>query len=115
MTRSLALFALCAGIAGSSLWCETASAQSGQSYYNRNKTVIVTRDEDGRRRTRIVINRRSYLDGGTEIMPGERHFTDYANPPYWSPYGVLGPGRDSSQSPLPDAMDLNKLGPRIGY
>jgi hypothetical protein len=92
-----------------------AEAQSGQRSYNRNSTVIVTQDENGRRRTRVVVNRRSYLDGGTEILPGERHYHDYAYPPYWSPYSVLGPGRDLSQTPLPDAMDKNKLGPRIGY
>ncbi len=92
-----------------------ADAQSSRGYYNRNSTVIVTQDENGRRRTRVVVNRRSYLDGGTEILPGERGYHDYARPLYWNPYAVLGPRNDLSQTPLPDAMDLNKLGPRISY
>lgn len=31
-------------------------------------------------RARITVRRRSYLDGGTEVMPGERKFNDYARP-----------------------------------
>ena len=34
-------------------------------------TVIVHRDEQGRTRTRILVQKRSYLDGGTEVMPGD--------------------------------------------
>ena len=32
-------------------------------------------------RTRIFVSKRSWLDGGTEVLPGERKFTDYALPP----------------------------------
>jgi hypothetical protein len=32
-------------------------------------------------RTRVYISRRSWLDAGTEVLPGERKFTDYAFPP----------------------------------
>jgi hypothetical protein len=31
-------------------------------------------------RARITVRKRSYLDGGTEVMPGERKFNDYAQP-----------------------------------
>jgi hypothetical protein len=114
--RSIALLtAACAAFLAAGLLTEKASAQSGQRTYGRNSTVITVQDENGRRRTRVVVNRRSYLDGGTEVLPGERHFHDYAQPAYWSPYGVLGPGRDFSQQPLPDSMDLNRLGPRVNY
>ena len=37
-------------------------------------TVFVTRDETGRTRTKIIVQKRSYLDGGTEIVPGQRHY-----------------------------------------
>jgi hypothetical protein len=33
--------------------------------------VFVSRDEDGRTRTGIIIQKRSYLDPGTETFPGE--------------------------------------------
>ena len=35
---------------------------------------------------RIVVTRRSYLDAGTEVMPGgDRKFTDYIFPPGYNP------------------------------
>ena len=34
-------------------------------------TTIVSRDERGRTRTKILVQKRSYLDGGTEVMPGD--------------------------------------------
>jgi hypothetical protein len=39
-------------------------------------------------RTRITV-RRSYLDAGTHVIPGDRKFTDYAIPPGYSPTGVI--------------------------
>src|SRR6185437_10350684 len=32
-------------------------------------------------RTRVYISKRSWLDAGTEVMPGDRKFSDYAFPP----------------------------------
>jgi hypothetical protein len=50
--------------------------------------------------TRVYITRRSWLDMGTEVLPGDRKFTDYAFPPGQSafystipPYGSAGPRR----------------------
>lgn len=114
--RWIAILAAGVALAATGLVSGPAEAQSGQQRsYNRNTTVIVTQDENGRRRTRVVVNRRSYLDGGTEVLPGERGYHNYAYPLYWNPYAVLGPRNDLSQTPLPDAMDMNKLGPRINY
>jgi hypothetical protein len=31
--------------------------------------------------TRIFVSKRSWLDAGTEVLPGDRKFTDYAFPP----------------------------------
>lgn len=42
------------------------------------QTVFVSRDENGRARTRIIVQKRSYLDPGTETFPGERGNYDYA-------------------------------------
>jgi hypothetical protein len=35
-------------------------------------------------RTRVYVTKRSWLDAGTEVLPGERHFSDYAFPPGYS-------------------------------
>ena len=32
-------------------------------------------------RTRVYVTRRSWLDAGTEVLPGDRKFLDYAFPP----------------------------------
>ena len=32
-------------------------------------------------RTRLYVSKRSWLDGGTEVNPGDRKFSDYAFPP----------------------------------
>ena len=34
-------------------------------------TTVITRDEYGRTHTRILVQKRSYLDGGTEVMPAD--------------------------------------------
>ncbi|WP_407157496.1 hypothetical protein [Bradyrhizobium sp. STM 3557] len=47
--------------------------------------------------TRIFISRRSWLDGGTEVLPGDRKFTDYALP---SEYGYPSFGRENNNRPI---------------
>ena len=47
--------------------------------------------------TRIFISRRSCLDGGTEVLPGDRKFTDYAFP---SEYGYPSFGRENNNRPI---------------
>jgi hypothetical protein len=73
----------------------------------RGHTVFTSRDEDGRRRTRIIIQKRSYLDPGTEVLPGSRNDHDYASLPNQKAGGVLdNTAFGSSQSALPGAFDL---------
>ncbi|MBV9261887.1 MAG: hypothetical protein JO205_11000 [Pseudolabrys sp.] len=60
---------------------------------NRDRTVFVSRDQDGRTRTRIIIQRRSYLDAGTQVKPGERKFTDYV----WGPtHSAVAPAMNNT-------------------
>ena len=68
------------------------------------QTVYRYTDENGRRRTKIIVQRRSYLDAGTEVLPGQRKYSDYVQPPYSSPFDILGPGKSS--------YDRAPLGPR---
>jgi hypothetical protein len=46
-------------------------------------------DPANRPRARIVVAPRSFLDAGTEVVPGERKFTDYAYPPTYTPLGSI--------------------------
>ena len=60
-----------------------------------------------RPRARITVEKRSFLDAGKEVLPGERKFTDYAFPPGYSPIAeALGPGRDYRRQPLLDPWDF---------
>ena len=69
------------------------------------------RDEQGRTRTKILVQKRSYLDGGTEVMPGDiqtnadRHLIDsFATGPRraWSlvPNDSVVPGHGRSTDPF---------------
>ena len=87
---------------------------------NRDHTVQVSRDEDGRTRTRIIIQKRSYLDPGTETFPGERvGNTGYIENPNQYAGSVLNntsAGLYNTQSALPGPWTLpSKRNPWIGY
>jgi len=58
-----------------------AAPKKKQVYYNRDRTVVISRDENGRTRTRIIIQKRSYLDPGTEPLPSERNSLDFVENP----------------------------------
>jgi hypothetical protein len=55
--------------------------------------------------TRIYVTKRSWLDAGTEVLPGERKFTDYAFPPGPS-FGVRNNNRSLERQPLNTDSDL---------
>jgi hypothetical protein len=84
--------------------------------YSNGQTVFVSRGEDGKTRTRIIVQRRSYLDPGTETFPGERSNYDYAVLPTHRADGVLdNTVAGSSQQPLPGPFTLPfKSNPWIG-
>src|ERR1700738_1099208 len=49
----------------------------GRAYYGANGPNVSYQQG----RTRIYVSRRSWLDAGVEVLPGDRKFTDYAFPP----------------------------------
>lgn len=76
-------------------------------YTNRGHTVFVTRDEDGRTRTRIIIQKRSFLDPGTESFPGERSVHEYAMLPTHRATSVLDNTTfGTNATALPDMFTL---------
>lgn len=86
-------------------------------YVNRGNTVSVSRDENGRSRTRIIVQKRSYLDPGTETFPGERGDHDYAQLPNHRASGVLdNTAFGGNQTALPGPWTLpGRNNPWIGY
>ena len=62
-----------------------ANAQSGPQYDSRGRPYYGQSGPNAVYQqgphTRIYVTKRSWLDGGTEVLPGDRKFTDYAFPP----------------------------------
>lgn len=83
----------------------------------RGHTVYVTRDENGRRRTRIIIQKRSYLDPGTEPLPSDRNQFDYVSRPTQHATEVLdNTVFGGNQTALPGPFTLpSRNNPWIGY
>ena len=59
-------------------------------------------------RARITVTRRTFLDAGTYVIPGDRKFTDYALPPTYYPGSVADNrgGMYIDQSALPGPFTL---------
>ena len=95
-----------------------ADAQQRRVYRGGDQTERITIiDENGRARTRITVRPRSYLDGGTEVVPGERKFMDYAQAPT---YGWLAPTSSwdplgTHRFPLPMPFELPGYSPYSFY
>jgi hypothetical protein len=58
--------------------------------------------------TRIYVSKRSWLDAGTEVLPGDRKFSDYAFPPGYSF------ARENNNRPI-DRQPLNPPSDMGGY
>ena len=73
----------------------------------QKKRVVARQDQlvvASRPRARIIVRQRSFLDIGTEVLPGERKFLDYALPPTHTPLEVVqntGGRVGWHRSPLP--------------
>lgn len=99
-----------AATAAISLLSAPASAAPKKRVYvadARGATVYHSRDEDGRRRTKIIIQKRSYLDPGTEVFRGENSDHKYAFTPGHRASGVLdNTAFGGTQTPLPNGFNL---------
>ena len=72
----------------------------GRAYYGPNGPNVSYQQGP---RTRVYVTRRSWLDAGTEVLPGDRKFMDYAFP---SPYGYPTFAREHNNRPI-DRQPLN--------
>ena len=78
----LALFLAAGALAASGIAPASAEKlkydKNGRIYYGPSGPNVVVQQGP---HTRLYISKRSWLDAGTEVLPGERKFTDYAYPP----------------------------------
>jgi hypothetical protein len=72
----------------------------GRAYYGPNGPNVSYQQGP---RTRVYVTKRSWLDAGTEVLPGDRKFSDYAFPPE---IGYPTFGRENNNRPI-DRQPLN--------
>jgi hypothetical protein len=95
-----------------------ASAQSapqydkrGRPYYGQSGPNVVIQQGP---HTRLYVSKRSWLDGGTEVLPGDRKFTDYAIPPDQAiDFARWNNNRPIDRQPLNPASDLGGVPTRF--
>ena len=84
-----------------------ASAQQPRSYDDRGRPYYGPNGPNVSYQqgphTRIYVTKRSWLDAGTEVLPGDRKFLDYAIPP---DIGYPSFGRENKNRPI-DRQPLN--------
>ena len=72
----------------------------GRAYYGANGPNVSYQQGP---RTRVYVTKRSWLDAGTEVLPGDRKFSDYAFPPA---IGYPTFARENNNRPI-DRQPLN--------
>jgi hypothetical protein len=107
---------LFAAIAVLALAVSPASAQQTRMQYDKNGRVYYGPTGPNRviqqgPNTRVYITTRSWLDAGTEVLPGDRKFQDYAFPPE---IGYPTFARENRQRPI-DRQPLNPPSDLGGY
>lgn len=99
--------ALCFGLVLVGIAAAPANAQSTKQRGPVDATRYTERGEDGRLRTRIIVQKRSFLDGGTEVLPGTKDPNPLVTFGY-SPLGstIEGTNYGGIRHPLPSPYDL---------
>ena len=82
--------------------------ERGRPYYGTNGPNVSYQQGP---HTRIYVTKRSWLDAGTEVLPGDRKFTDYAFPPA---VGYPSFARENNNRPI-DRQPLNPPSDLGGY
>jgi len=82
-------------------YAQTRRSQEDFFYYTNQQ-----RDLRHKPRSRITVQRRSYLDPGPELIPGEYKYRDYAEPLYYSPLADAVPNQTWSRNPFNGPFDV---------
>jgi hypothetical protein len=75
----------------------------GRPYYGTNGPNVTYQQGP---HTRIYVTKRSWLDAGVEVLPGDRKFTDYAFPQSPRSFGMENNNRPLDRQPLNPASDM---------
>jgi hypothetical protein len=118
MALKIGVIGLCAAVIA------VAAVSSADAQTPKKKRAVATTATTTRvataPRARVRVAPRSFLDAGTEVLPGDRKFTDYAFPvgPYSTPQSVvtnIGGRVGWHYSPLPGPFDLPSRNNPFGW
>ena len=95
----------------------SASAEPKRKFDNRGRPYYGTTGPNVSYQqgphTRIYVTKRSWLDAGVEVLPGDRKFTDYAFPQSPRSFGMENNNRPLDRQPLNPASDMGGYPQRI--
>ncbi|MBV8745251.1 MAG: hypothetical protein JO134_09445 [Xanthobacteraceae bacterium] len=123
LSAAAAMFIALAAVTGTA---QAASRQYSQDPVERTASgtpILPTRtiihNPNGSTTVIVVPRRRSYLETGTEVSPGDRHFTDYVFPPGGDPghqNWFIGPDLTGTGGyPLPRPLYIPGFNPALPY
>lgn len=104
----LAVLLATVAVAATSVEISSASAQARRQFDERGRPYYGANGPNSSYQqgpTRIYVTKRSWLDAGTEVLPGERKFNDYAFPPGTS-FGQQNLNRPLDRQPLNPGSDF---------
>jgi len=104
----LAVLLAAAAVVATGFGVDTATAQTNRQQYDKDGRAYYGANGPNRSyqqgpHTRVFITTRSWLDAGTEVLPGDRKFMDYAFPPA---IGYPDFARENKNRPI-DRQPLN--------
>ena len=110
----VALLLATIAVAATSVDIPSAAAQARRQFDERGRPYYGANGPNSSYQqgpTRIYVTKRSWLDAGTEVLPGERKFLDYAFPP---DIGYPSFARENRNRPI-DRQPLNPPSDLGGY
>jgi len=107
-SRTLGVAALAALIAvavAAPAGAQTATDQTGTKQTSTKETGSKKKANPP---AHVTVEKRSFLDAGTEVKPGQRKFTDYAFPPGYSPTSSIDFTTGNIRGPLIGPWDTSR-------
>jgi len=109
-TNKLAVLLAATALVAVGFGMTSASAQSRRQFDERGRPYYGARGPNVSYQqgphTRIYVTKRSWLDAGVEVLPGDRKFNDYAFPPSPRSFGMENNNRPLDRQPLNPASDM---------
>ena len=103
-TLAVAVFSALLGVAVAT----SASAQTATNPTQVGSDQGAVKKKPKTPPARVTVEKRSFLDAGTEVKPGQRKFNDYAFPPGYSPTNAIDVTTGDVRGPLIGPWDTSR-------